>query len=354
MADWADTNPTLTTAYAQVLQALRDRDIDAGSLFFNAPTNPKDRLFRYNRANDVFEEYQTADASWHPKAPSVAGGGTGATTAAGARTNLGLGTMATQAANAVAITGGSISGLSSLGVNGAVTFSGGLIAGSGAVGIIDATGKIPALSAPYIANLSAAALTLIPAAQLSGLVPTANLGSGVASAATFLRGDQSWAAPAGVLPSGLIAIFDAACPGGWTRVAAFDNLFVRGAAAYGTTGGADTHAHTITSAGGHTHAVSGSTDNADVNHAHSYSTDDVGGPSSTATADEKEPPDAVATLASASHGHHVQGNTSNMIGGNPHNHTFSAATGSSGSHTHTETTENNVPAYINVVFCKKN
>ncbi len=37
---------------------------------------------------------------------AVADGGTGASTAAAARTNLGLGTMATQAANAVAITGG--------------------------------------------------------------------------------------------------------------------------------------------------------------------------------------------------------------------------------------------------------
>lgn len=39
---------------------------------------------------------------------AVANGGTGATSAAGARTNLGLGTMATQNANNVAITGGSI------------------------------------------------------------------------------------------------------------------------------------------------------------------------------------------------------------------------------------------------------
>jgi len=38
-------------------------------------------------------------------------GGTGASTAVGARTNLGLGTMATQNANAVAITGGTISGV---------------------------------------------------------------------------------------------------------------------------------------------------------------------------------------------------------------------------------------------------
>jgi hypothetical protein len=40
----------------------------------------------------------------------ITNGGTGATTAAGARTSLGLGTIATQAASAVAITGGSING----------------------------------------------------------------------------------------------------------------------------------------------------------------------------------------------------------------------------------------------------
>ena len=42
----------------------------------------------------------------------VASGGTGASTAAGARTSLGLGTMATQNASAVSITGGTVDGLS--------------------------------------------------------------------------------------------------------------------------------------------------------------------------------------------------------------------------------------------------
>lgn len=41
-------------------------------------------------------------------------GGTGATTQANARTNLGLGTMATQAANSVSITGGSVAGITDL------------------------------------------------------------------------------------------------------------------------------------------------------------------------------------------------------------------------------------------------
>lgn len=46
----------------------------------------------------------------------VANGGTGAGTAANARTNLGLGTMATQDASAVAITGGTIIGITDLAV----------------------------------------------------------------------------------------------------------------------------------------------------------------------------------------------------------------------------------------------
>lgn len=48
----------------------------------------------------------------------VAHGGTGASAAEGARANLGLDTMATQAANNVAITGGTVSDITSLSVNG--------------------------------------------------------------------------------------------------------------------------------------------------------------------------------------------------------------------------------------------
>jgi hypothetical protein len=46
-------------------------------------------------------------------------------------------------------------------------------------------------------NGSAASLTNIPAAAISGVIPSANLGSGTADATTFLRGDGSYAAAGG-------------------------------------------------------------------------------------------------------------------------------------------------------------
>lgn len=49
--------------------------------------------------------------TWSASTIAIDKGGTGATTASGARTALGLGTMATQAANNVAITGGTIDGV---------------------------------------------------------------------------------------------------------------------------------------------------------------------------------------------------------------------------------------------------
>lgn len=90
----------------------------------------------------------------------------------------------------------------------------------------------------------------------------------------------------GTIPSGAIALFDAAVPSGWTQYSAQNGYFVRGEGTAGTTGGSNTHTNTITgttsgstggtdtvdSSGtqenvaieGHTHTVSGTTDSVDI------------------------------------------------------------------------------------------
>ncbi len=45
-------------------------------------------------------------------------------------------------------------------------------------------------------------------------------------------------------PPGIILPFDTACPADWTRMTALDAKFVKGNAAYGTTGGSNDHKHT--------------------------------------------------------------------------------------------------------------
>jgi hypothetical protein len=55
---------------------------------------------------------------------AIADGGTGASSASAARSNLGLGTLATQSGSAVSITGGTVSGLSSLGIVGNIDVGG--------------------------------------------------------------------------------------------------------------------------------------------------------------------------------------------------------------------------------------
>ena len=120
MADW--NNPTLASTYTDFLADLKARDEDAISLQYSAPSNLPTGALKWDRANLKLQQWN--GTSFDDQVLSVAGGGTGAATATGARTALGLGSIATQNSNAVTITGGSISGLSSLGVSGNITSTG--------------------------------------------------------------------------------------------------------------------------------------------------------------------------------------------------------------------------------------
>lgn len=182
----------------------------------------------------------------------VEDGGTGAGSVAEARTNLGLGTMATQQATAVNITGGLIQGGVYIGTTfnidttgqiqaAAAVINGGLsAAGIVSSGNINATGGVAA--AYYLGDGSN--LTSLNAAQLTtGLVAQARLGSGTPSASTVLWGDQRWAPIPNDFPAGLIAISLTPCPPGFSRVTGIDGFFLRVGPVPGVTGGSATHVH---------------------------------------------------------------------------------------------------------------
>src|SRR6188768_1216824 len=107
MANW--NLPTATSDYLGFVVEMNDKFTDAGTLGYGAPTNLPDHAIRFNRSINIFEEL--VSGAWEPKIIGISRGGTGANTAASARTTLGIGSMGTQNSNAVNITGGSITGV---------------------------------------------------------------------------------------------------------------------------------------------------------------------------------------------------------------------------------------------------
>ena len=114
MADW--NNPQNASLYTDVMQMIRDRDnaaitmLGTGSL----PSNLPNGAMRFNTSTFLLEKLW--DGVFYTQAISLAGGGTGATTAAGARANLGLGAVAT--ANVVPIAWGGTEATTAAGARG--------------------------------------------------------------------------------------------------------------------------------------------------------------------------------------------------------------------------------------------
>jgi hypothetical protein len=111
MADWS--KPTILSNYVLFVDEAKARDVDAISLQKTALTSPPTGSIRLLRSPVKFQEWD--GAAFVDQVLAVAGGGTGSATAAGARTNFGLGTMAIQNADNINVTGGVITNVSSNG-----------------------------------------------------------------------------------------------------------------------------------------------------------------------------------------------------------------------------------------------
>ena len=116
MADF--TLPVLTSLYPDVLDTLKARDNDAATLFLNDPTNQPVGSIRFNRTTRVFQEW--SGSAWADLVIGVPGGGTGGTVPGGG--GLGLGSMSIQNAPSVAITGGSILGITAFSLSTGISF----------------------------------------------------------------------------------------------------------------------------------------------------------------------------------------------------------------------------------------
>jgi len=123
-------SPLTMAQLASRLEALFDAEVSkqrgstaptnpvVGMLWWDTAITPIERLRVYRAAGWrtlLTLNVDTGELTWGSTV-EIAQGGTGATTAADARDALGIGSIATQAANTVSITGGSISGITDLAI----------------------------------------------------------------------------------------------------------------------------------------------------------------------------------------------------------------------------------------------
>lgn len=187
MGNWS--KPTLPDQYSDFLDALVARDVDSGTMFLVDPTNPPVGVIRFNRSLNLFQEWN--GSSWVNKVLAQAGGGTGG----GSFPTLG--TMASQNANNVNITGGSINGMNLVRANGELQsathlrINGQIVNGTSQIVLTDSVGKIPAINSGYFSNLDGSQLSNLNASALGfGTVYRDRLGSGAAGDGSRVLADN--------------------------------------------------------------------------------------------------------------------------------------------------------------------
>ncbi len=143
------------------------------------------------------------------------------------------------------------------------------------------------------------------------------------------------------LPTGgkLVAIFNDTCPTGWTRVTAWDDKFIRGAATYGGTGGSSsTHTHTCDAVVAHTHGAGTLATASDGAHTHSYTLMSGTGAGQT---------------GSGKTGVHRKTGGATTGSGGSHSHVIGGHTAYYGDASYSSGASSMLPPYIEVIFCSK-